>query len=111
MSEQEMDMMALLQKMQQQLVFLEKKLDTLLQQSQQKPSFGGNRERSFSKPFRPFTRPGGHRPDGHGPSFGHGPNRGPVRHDRGDRPREGNFAPKKKFFGGHQGGGNHHRNG
>ena len=108
MSEQEMDMMALLQKMQQQLVFLEKKMDTLLQQSQQKPSF--NRERSFSKPFRPFNRPGGgHRPDGgHGPSFGQGPSRGPARHDRGDRPREGNFAPKKKFFGGH---GGNHRNG
>jgi len=102
MSENETEMMELLQRMQQQLVFLEKKVDTLLQQTQQRPpSF--NRERNFSRPFRPpFGRP--NRPDGHGPSHGHGPSRGPGRPDRG--PREGNFAPKKKFFGGH-GGGNH----
>ncbi len=96
----ENEMMELLQRMQQQLTYLEKKLDTLLAQSQQKPAF--NRERSFSRPFRPFgNRP--NRPDqGHGPSFGQGgPNRGPAKQDRGDRPREGNFAPKKKFFGGH----------
>ena len=98
MSERETEMMELLQRMQQQLTFLEKKVDTLLQQTQQKPpSF--NRERNFSRPFRPpFGRP--NRPDGHGPS------RGPGRPDRA--PREGNFAPKKKFFGGQGnfGGGN-----
>ena len=103
MSEHETEMMELLQRMQQQLTFLEKKMDTLLQQTQQRPPAPFNRERNFSRPFRPqFGRP--NRPDGQGPSSHgqHGPSRGPGRPDRG--PREGNFAPKKKFFGGH---GNH----
>jgi hypothetical protein len=44
----EPDVMALLKRMQQQLAFLEKKLDTLISQSQTRPSG----ERHFSKPFR-----------------------------------------------------------
>ena len=95
MSEQEQDVVALLQKMQQQLVYLEKKIDTLIQQSQQKPFSrpGGN----FSRPFRPFGRPGGNRPDGQGRpdrprSFGHS--------QGGHGGGGGHFAPKKKpFFG------------
>ena len=85
MSEQETDMMALLQRMQQQLTFLEKKLDTLLQQSQQAQARPFDRpKRPFSRPFRPHGRPN-NRPDG-----GY----------HGGGSREGNFAPKKKpFFG------------
>jgi hypothetical protein len=44
----EQDVVALIKRMQQQLAFLEKKLDILINQSQVKPSG----ERHFSKPFR-----------------------------------------------------------
>ena len=74
MSEQNQDMMATLQKMQQQLTYLEKKLDTLLAQSQQKAF---SRPGNFPRPFRPaFGRPNNNN-SSHGPSHGH-------------------FAPKKK---------------
>ena len=46
------DVAALINKMQKQLVFLEKKIDILISQSQERPS----RERNFSKPFRSFDR-------------------------------------------------------
>jgi hypothetical protein len=68
MSENETEVITLLQRMQQQLTFLEKKLDTLLQQSQRSQPFKGP-NRSFSKPFRPYGRPP--RPNHQG--FGHGP--------------------------------------
>ena len=87
MSDMDKDILETLQKMQQQLNFLEKKLDTLLQQTQNKPSF--NRDRNFSKPFRPWSKP--NRPDG-----GH-PN------DQRPRPHgQGNFQKKKPFFGRHR---------
>ena len=76
MSEQEPDVMTVLQKMQQQLVYLEKKLDTLIQQTQQKPF---NREMSSSRPFRPSFRRPDQRPGqsyGQGYNSGHGPSRG-----------------------------------
>ncbi len=102
MNENETDVVALLQRMQQQLTFLEKKLDTLLQQAQQaqaQPKPFNRPERTFSKPFRPYGRP--HRPSGgHGPStYGQGQG-GPSRPGQGGHPREGNFVPKKKpYFG------------
>ena len=49
----EPEVLVLIQKMQQQLIFLEKKIDILINQSQEKPV----REKSFSKPFRSFDRP------------------------------------------------------
>lgn len=49
----EQDIAALINKMQKQLIFLEKKIDILLSQTQERPS----RERHFSKPFRSFDRP------------------------------------------------------
>ena len=52
----EQDMPALIRKMQQQLVFLEKKIDILINQSQARP-FSENK---FSKPFRSSGRPHGH---------------------------------------------------
>ena len=48
----ESDILALIKKMHQQLVFLEKKVDTLISQSQVKPF----REKHFSKPFQPAGR-------------------------------------------------------
>ena len=55
----EPDVLVLIKKMHQQLVFLEKKIDILISQSQEKPF----REKHFSKPFRSSSRsyhPGGH---------------------------------------------------
>jgi len=51
------DIVALIKRMQQQLDFLERKIDTLISQSQERPF----REKRFSKPFRSFdhsARPG-----------------------------------------------------
>ncbi len=48
----ESDIYVLIKKIQQQLVFLEKKIDVLISQSQEKPF----REKHFSKPFRSFDR-------------------------------------------------------
>jgi hypothetical protein len=101
MEEQGKDVFAVLEKMQQQLTYLEKKIDTLIQASQQSQQKPFERERSFSKPpFRSFGRP--HRPEGgqggYGPPRGQG-SYGPPRHEGGNR--DGNFRPKKKpFFGG-----------
>lgn len=79
MSELDKEVITLLQRMQQQLTYLEKKLDTLIQQSQQKSFSGGM---NSPRPFRPFKRP--NRPDsGHA----HGPSHS-----------QGNFAPKKKPY-------------
>jgi hypothetical protein len=62
----EQDVVALIKRMQQQLAFLEKKLDILINQSQDKPSG----ERHFSKPFRasghPHRHAGGRRDTGYG---------------------------------------------
>ncbi len=49
----EQDVVALIKKMQQQLVFLEKKIDILISQSQARPSG----EKYFPKSFRPFGHP------------------------------------------------------
>jgi hypothetical protein len=65
----EADLLFQIKRIQQQLVFLEKKIDTLINRPQERPP----REEHFSKPFRPPYRPS-------------------YRHDKGghyDRPREG----------------------
>lgn len=62
----EQDIVALIKRMQQQLAFLEKKLDILISQSQANPSG----ERHFSKPFRasgyPHRHAAGERDTGYG---------------------------------------------
>ena len=72
----DLDVYAVLKRIQQQLAFLEKKVDTLIRQSSEKPS----QERHFSKPFR---SPG---------NFSHS-----HRPDRGERPREKSFTPGRPF--------------
>lgn len=56
--QQEMDVLELLKKMQQQLIYLEKKIDTLIAQ---RPAQGQDRpfqkDRNFSRPFKPYGRP------------------------------------------------------
>ena len=83
------DVVSLIKKMQQQLNFLEKKIDILIGQSPE-GSFG-NREKRFSKPFHP--------------SFGGGASHGKRDFDRGprregfsyDRPREGSPGQERPF--------------
>lgn len=72
---EEQDIAVLIKKMQQQLVFLEKKIDILINQSQTRPSG----DKNFSRPSRPFGRP--HR------SFDRerGDSSGEKRFDRGRR--------------------------
>ena len=111
------NVVALIKKMQQQLVFLEKKIDALISQSQERPF----RSKPFSKPYRSFGRSshprsgeqynnGGERkyePGRHfekhqrdeNPGFAgkseHGPGRHFGKHQRGENP---GFAGKKKPF-------------
>ena len=73
------DVVSLIKKMQQQLNFLEKKIDILIGQSPEKPF--RDREKRFSKPFRPSF--------GGGRDFNRGPRREGFSHDR---PREGGFS-------------------
>ena len=88
---QSADIVTVLRKMQQQLEFLERKIDTLIKQSEEKSfrpkSFGdkpyGNKpygDQRFSKPFRSFDR---------------GPRRDREESDRG--PRERDFEERRPF--------------
>ena len=106
------DVVSLIKKMQQQLNFLEKKIDILIGQSPERPF--RDREKRFSKPFRPSFGGGAH----HGKrDFNRGPRRegfssdrpreGGFSHDRprsssfsSDRPREGGFAHSRPREGG-----------
>jgi len=75
----DLDVFAVLKRIQQQLTFLEKKVDTLIRQTPERPPF---RERSFQKPFRP----GG---------FGHSHSHGKGEH--GHAPRERSFDRPRPF--------------
>ena len=108
------DVVSLIKKMQQQLNFLEKKIDILIGQSPERPF--RDREKRFSKPFRPSF--GGGAPHGKR-DFNRGPRREGFSHDRPreggfshghpresgfskDRPREGGFSserPRERSFG------------
>ena len=68
----EQDIAALINKMQEQLVSLEKKIDTLISRPSERPSG----EKHFSKPFQRFDRPRHHDRGDRDNSF---------RHDRTDR--------------------------
>jgi len=102
-SQGDQDIVSLIKKMQQQLNFLEKKIDLLIGQSPERPFRG----KSFSKPFRPSFGGGAH----HGKrDFNRGPRREGFSHDRPreggfsqERPREGGFGqdrPRERSFGG-----------
>jgi hypothetical protein len=88
------DVLSLIKKMQQQLNFLEKKIDILIGQSPERPF--GDREKRFSKPFRPSYGGGSHHGKG---NFNRGPRKEGFSHDR---PREGGFSqdrPRERSFG------------
>ena len=76
------DVVSLIKKMQQQLNYLEKKIDLLIGQSPERPF--RDREKRFSKPFRPSFGGGSG-----GRDFNRGPRREGFSHDR---PREGGFS-------------------
>ena len=77
------DIVVLVKKMQQQLVYLEKKIDTLIGQLQEKSSQERSfREKRFDRPFRSFDRPQGHYRD---------------KRDSGEGPRERSFRPGQHF--------------
>ena len=88
---------AVLKDIQQRLVFLERKIDTLLNQSLEKPAFQG---RNFSRPARPFGRFKKHSKGPYNPSFGK-ENFSQSQPGHFDKPREGEnqgFDGKKKRF-------------
>lgn len=73
------DVVSLIKKMQQQLEYLEKKIDTLIARSHERPSF---KEKSFSKPYRSFGNSGRHeRHD---------------RYDRNDRREKREYTPRPR---------------
>jgi ATP-dependent RNA helicase DeaD len=89
------DVVSLIKKMQQQLNYLEKKIDILIGggQSSERPAFR-DREKRFSKPFRPSFGGGSG-----GRDFNRGPRREGFSHDRprpggfsSDRPRSSGFS-------------------
>jgi hypothetical protein len=108
-SESETDVASLLKRMQQQLLFLERKIDLLISQSHERPS----RERSspdrpfpkrpFSKPFRSFdhTQRHGKGEHGHSPRErdsvqGHFYERRPGEKKRSPNPKKKPFSYKRK---------------
>jgi hypothetical protein len=107
--EPDTDVASLLKRMQQQLLSLERKIDTLISQSQERPS-GGNvfpdrpfRKRPFSKPFRSFDRPQRHGKGEHGHSAGerdsakgHFYEHRPHDKSRGPSPKKKSFSFKRK---------------
>lgn len=97
------DVLAVLKKMQQQLGFLEKKIDQLLGQSSGNDggrSFRGGRDRNFSKPFRPSFHRGGDRDrQGRGGDRRNRDFRGGFGQDR-PRSSEGGFGRDRGGFGG-----------
>ena len=107
--EPDTDVVSLLMRMQQKLLFLERKIDLLISQSQEKPSGekaspdGPFRKRSFSKPFRSFEHPQRHGKGEHGHSprerdsaQGHFYERRPREKSRGPSSRKKPFSFKRK---------------
>lgn len=91
----EPEVVVLIKKMQQQLVFLEKKIDTLIAQSQAKPF---SAERSFPKPFRSYSHPP-HRPDRPRDNYSQdkGSDRGRRFEGRGNEEGHGSGYKKKPY--------------
>jgi hypothetical protein len=105
----ESDVVSLLKRMQQHLLFLEKKIDLLISQSQERPrrenapSDRPFRKRPFSKPFRSFDHPQRQGKGERGPSSrerdsAQGPyyERRPHDKNRGPNPKKKPFSFKRK---------------
>ena len=91
----EPEIVAIIKRMQQQLVFLEKKIDTLISQSAERPF----KDRNFSRPFRSFGQSHHHggRKHGHSTMGGEFPQSRPFNKERGNE-SGGGFARKRKPF-------------
>ncbi len=96
MPETEQNVMAMLKKIQQQLNFLEMKIDKLSGQSSGRPSF--NKERRFSKPFRPGGGGGDRHFGGPRPSHPQGDREGAPREFSGPRSHGRPERGRKAFF-------------
>jgi hypothetical protein len=107
--EPDTDVVSLLKRMQQQLLFLERKIDLLINQSQERPSGEKAsqdkpfRKRPFSKPFRSFDHPQRQGKGERGPSSrerdsAQGPyyERRPHDKNRGPNPKKKPFSFKRK---------------
>jgi hypothetical protein len=103
------DVVSLLKKMQQQLLFLERKIDSLISQSQERPhgekasSDRPFQKRSFSKPFRSFDHPRRRSTEDRGRSSkegdsaqGHFYEHRPRGKNRGPNPKKKPFSFKRK---------------
>ena len=103
------DVVSLLKKMQQQLLFLERKLDLLISQSQERlhaeksSSNRPSQKRPFSKQFLPFDHPRrrsreehGHGPGVSGSAHGHFYEHRPLGKNRGPNPKKKPFPFKRK---------------
>ncbi len=86
----EQDVSYLIKKVQQQLTFLERKIDTLIEQSSGRPSRSFDRSSSFDKGRRPNRT--GERSFSSGRSF----NKKPVDGNRAYAPRKKSFSPRKR---------------
>ncbi len=98
--EQSQDLVAMIKKVQQHLAFLEKKIDTLLNQSSERSSFKSRPPFRHSRPHHGRSDRG-HGFGGHSGNREHGSgdfrqDRSFDRHPRGDN--RGGFGRKKKFF-------------
>ena len=106
---EESDVVSLLKRMQQQLLYLEKKLDLLISQSQERqPRERTTPDRPFqkrpsSKPFRTFDHPQRRGKSEHGQGFrerepvqGHFYDRRPRDKSRGPNPKRKTFSYKQK---------------
>jgi hypothetical protein len=102
--ESDIDVVSLLKRMQQQLLFLERKIDLLISRSQERP-FGEKtspdrpfRKRPFSKPFHTFDHPQRHGKGEHG----HNPRERDSApghfYERRQRDKSRGPDPKKKPF-------------
>lgn len=91
----EPDVIALIRKMQEHLVILERKIDSLINKPQDRPF----KEKHFSKPpFRPFNPSRRHDKEeyGRGPRRGSHDERPPFKKHRDEDNR--GYGPKKPFF-------------
>ncbi len=87
----EQDVAVLIKQLQKQLIFLEKKIDTLISQSQARPSG----EKHFSKPFRPFGNP--HRSYDRGRDNAYGERGFGYKKKTYDNPRESDSGQGRNF--------------
>lgn len=89
------DVLALVKRIQQQISFLEKKVDTLIAQLQERPTF---QPRTFSRPHRPFGHAQHHGKGEHREGSGERDFNRPRHFERRNEDENKGFDRKKKPF-------------